>query len=124
VKKKRQTKEERYPLALPMLNAVIPGWEAELQFYPGRKFRFDWANRAIMLAIECDGSVWTGGRHSGGIGQIRDMEKGRLAIEEGWSVAHFTPQQVNNGDMITWVGGLIKIYRNRNKLLTIPVTML
>ena len=115
--KKRQTKGERYPLALPMLNAIIPGWEAELQFYPGRKFRFDFANQTLRLAIEVDGGCWSGGRHSGGMGQIKDMEKGRLAIEEGWSVAHFTPQDVNDGSMISWVGGLIKIYKERKILL-------
>lgn len=67
-----------------------PALTKEVTFYPGRRFRFDYAHTAIKSAIELDGGVFVGGRHSRGMGQVRDAEKGRLAAYSGWSVIHFT----------------------------------
>ena len=70
-----------------------PALTKEVTFYPGRRFRFDYAHKAIngfKAAIELDGGVFTGGRHSGGMGQVRYAEKGRLAAYSGWNVIHFT----------------------------------
>ena len=78
---------------------------AEYQFAPPRRFRFDyavfltthWRKRQFKLAVEIDGGIWTGGRHTRGLGFQRDMEKLNLAAIEGWSVLRFTPQQCKNG---------------------------
>ena len=77
---------------------------AEHQFYPPRKFRFDFAVFTVAwgyrdnLAVEIDGGIWTGGRHTRGLGFQRDMEKLNLAAIEGWSVLRFTPKQVLSGE--------------------------
>jgi very-short-patch-repair endonuclease len=57
----------------------------------------------IKLAIEIDGGIWTGGRHSRGKGQIEDMAKGNAAIALGWQVLHFTPSQVTKGEAYRFV---------------------
>ena len=82
---------------------------AEYQFSAPRKFRFDYAVYCnsfpasaslfgFKLAIEIDGGIWTGGRHTRGLGFQRDMEKLNLAAIEGWSVLRFTPKQVLSGE--------------------------
>ena len=78
---------------------------AEYQFFPPRKFRFDYAcctpcstgDYGWKLAVEIDGGIWTVGRHTRGLGFQRDMEKLNLAAIEGWSVLRFTPKQVLSG---------------------------
>lgn len=87
-----------YPGFLLLLRKLSPSWVAEYRFHATRRWRFDFARPDIKLAIEIDGGVWTGGRHSRGAGQVKDMEKGNAAIMEGWQVLHFTPQQVCNGE--------------------------
>jgi very-short-patch-repair endonuclease len=63
-------------------------------------WRFDFAIPELKIAIEIDGGVWSGGRHSGGAGQIRDMEKGNAAVMLGWRVLHYTPQQIRKRDWL------------------------
>ena len=46
------------------------------------------------MAMEVEGGVWTGGRHTRGSGFCSDMEKYNTATEMGWRVFRFTPQQV------------------------------
>jgi very-short-patch-repair endonuclease len=67
-----------------------PALTKEVTFFPGRRFRFDYAHHSAKAAIELDGGVFVRGRHSGGMGQVRDAEKGRLAAYSGWNVIHFT----------------------------------
>jgi very-short-patch-repair endonuclease len=67
-----------------------PALTKEVTFFPGRRFRFDYANHSAKAAIELDGGVFVRGRHSGGMGQVKDAEKGRLAAYSGWNVIHFT----------------------------------
>ena len=67
-----------------------PALTKEVTFFPGRRFRFDYAHLSAKAAIELDGGVFVGGRHSRGMGQVKDAEKGRLAAYSGWNVIHFT----------------------------------
>ena len=66
----------------------------EYRFHPVRKWRFDYAFPDLKIAIECDGGVWTGGRHNRPKGYIKDMEKFNAAASLGWVVLKFTPQQL------------------------------
>ena len=71
---------------------------AEYPFHPTRKWRFDYAFPKVKIAVEVDGGLFSSykgmhaGRHSGGTGQLGDMEKGNAAAELGWLVFHYTPQ--------------------------------
>lgn len=88
-----------------------PALTKEVVFYPGRRFRFDYANHCAKAAIELDGGVFIRGRHSGGMGQVRDAEKGRLAAYSGWNVIHFTTKCLtleNVRQAVEWVISRLK----------------
>lgn len=80
----------------------------EYRFHPTRKWRFDYAIPALKIAVECDGGVWTGGRHVSPQGYIRDMEKINEAQAAGWIVLRFTPQQLITQETITIIRRTIK----------------
>lgn len=73
-------------------NIAFP--EAEYKFLPNRKFRFDFCWPDKMLAVEVEGGVWIGGRHTRGSGFVKDMEKYNLATCAGWRILRFTPQEL------------------------------
>lgn len=72
----------------------LPIPEKEYKFYPTRRWRFDYAFVENKIAIEQEGGVWTGGRHTRGTGFIKDMEKYNCATILGWKVLRYTPDQM------------------------------
>ena len=66
----------------------------EYRFDDVRKWRFDYACPALMLAIEQEGGVFSGGRHTRAVGYIGDMEKYSAAAAQGWIVLRFLPQEM------------------------------
>ena len=62
----------------------------EFRFHPTRKWRFDYAFPSMMVAVEVDGGVWTGGRHINPVGYVNDMEKLNTAASMGWLVLRIT----------------------------------
>lgn len=66
----------------------------EFRFHASRKWRADYCWPEQRLIVEIDGGIWTGGRHSGGTGQLRDMEKLNAAALLGFLVLRYTPQQM------------------------------
>lgn len=87
-------------MILNILRPFAPDVTSEHRFHPTRRWRFDYAIPSQRLAIEIDGGVFTGGRHSGGVGQIKDMEKLNAAAVLGWRVLRYTPGQLKDG---TWI---------------------
>ena len=88
----------------------LPVPVSEWQFDPKRKWKFDFAWVHIRLigctgihrhdpgvALEIDGGVYTGGRHTRGAGFIADQEKRNRATIMGWKVLHCTPADVKSG---------------------------
>lgn len=84
----------------------------EHRFDETRKWRFDFAFSLVdltrphsqwmpehwvelaKLALEVEGGVWTGGRHTRASGFVRDMEKYNRAAVLGWRVLRTTPQEL------------------------------
>lgn len=64
---------------------------AEYRFHKTRKWRFDYAWPAYKVALEIEGGVWSGGRHTRGKGFLGDMEKYNAAAVAGWTVIRCTP---------------------------------
>ena len=62
------------------------GWQREHRFDPSRRWRFDFACPAARVAVEIEGGIWSGGRHTRGVGFISDCEKYNAAAAAGWSV--------------------------------------
>lgn len=81
---------------------------AEYVFAPPRKWRFDfaWIDEGFVLrhgcrvALEIDGGLWSGGRHSRGSGIIKEHEKFNAAAADGWLIFRCTPQTLT--DLAMW----------------------
>lgn len=63
----------------------------------GRRWRFDFAWPDRMVAVECEGGTWSGGRHTTGAGFEKDTEKYTEAALRGWVVLRFTQRQIHDG---------------------------
>jgi len=66
----------------------------EYKFHPVRKWRFDYAIPEHKIALEVEGGVWTGGRHTSSVGFLKDMEKYNTATLMGWRVFRTTPDEL------------------------------
>jgi len=82
----------KYPLVLPILQAIAPDAVAELRFHPTRKWSADFAIPSAKLLIEIEGGVWSGGRHTSGAGFVGDMEKYNAATCLGYRILRFQPK--------------------------------
>lgn len=71
----------------------------EFRFDPVRRWRLDFAWEPELVALEVEGGIWTGGRHTRGAGFLADIEKYNAATLAGWSVFRATPQQIAGGDI-------------------------
>ena len=63
----------------------------EHRFHPVRRWRFDYAWPEQRVALEVEGGVWTGGRHTRGAGFLGDIEKYNAAVVDGWRVVRVVP---------------------------------
>lgn len=63
----------------------------EFKFHPRRRWRFDYAIPEHKIAVEVEGGVWTGGRHTRPQGFLGDIEKYNTATLMGWRVFRTTP---------------------------------
>lgn len=96
VKKKTRTTTSRQPesdmftlLCQSELGLTVV---KELRFSPRRKWRFDYAIPQYRVALEVEGGVWTGGRHTRPQGFLGDIEKYNTATLMGWKVLRTTPE--------------------------------
>lgn len=80
----------------------------EFIFHPKRKWRFDFALPEQRIAIECEGGLWTGGRHTRGSGAIGDMQKYNEAARLGWKVFRFDGNAVASGEAIQYLRDVLK----------------
>lgn len=71
--------------------------QKEYRFHPRRMWRFDYAIPEYRVALEVEGGVWTGGRHTRPGGYLGDMEKYNTAAMFGWVVVRTTPKDLCTG---------------------------
>tara|TARA_R110002153_G_scaffold239886_1_gene394447 strand:+ start:5843 stop:6205 length:363 start_codon:yes stop_codon:yes gene_type:complete len=69
----------------------LPEPVTEHKFHPIRRWRFDYAWPDHKIALEVEGGVWTGGRHTSSVGFIKDMEKYNAAACLGWRIIRCQP---------------------------------
>lgn len=76
----------------------LPEPVAEYRFCD-RKWRFDlcWPDR--MLALEFEGGIYSGGRHTRGVGFRRDLDKYNQAAILGWRILRVSHEQVQDDDV-------------------------
>lgn len=98
-----KTKKSRQTAAKPPLRDVFTvicktGLKVdcvkEFKFHPVRKWRFDYAVPEHKIALEVEGGVWTGGRHTSPKGFLGDIEKYNTATLMGWRVFRTTPDDL------------------------------
>ena len=99
--------EETFAFQLRALK--IKGWVREYKFHPGRKWRADFCFHNEKLLIECEGGIWTQGRHVRGKGFQDDCEKYNEATLLGWRVLRVTGKQVASGKALEWVERMLSI---------------
>jgi very-short-patch-repair endonuclease len=87
-------------LLLHLRAAGLPEPIREYRFHPSRRWRFDFAWPAAMLAVEVEGGSWTYGRHVRAKGFEADCEKYNAAVLLGWRLLRFTPAMVEDGTAI------------------------
>lgn len=87
-------------LETQVVAAGLPRPTTEHPFHTERKWRFDLAWPAALLAVEVDGGTWTGGRHVRPRGYEEDARKLNAAVLLGWRVLRFTTRMVANGEAL------------------------
>jgi hypothetical protein len=68
---------------------------------PGRRFRFDFALKNLL--VEANGQTFHLGGHSSGTGLARDYEKTILAQLLGWRVFPVTKEMIFSGQALRWI---------------------
>jgi hypothetical protein len=86
--------------SLALRAAGLPEPVTEHRFHDKRRWRFDYAWIEQRVALEVEGGVWVGGRHTSGAGFVKDMEKYNAAACLGWRIIKCQPRQLLSSDTI------------------------
>ncbi len=78
---------------LEILKHICDGWIYEYKFDSLRKFRFDYANLRLKIAIEMEGGIYTGTGHAKTGKYLKDMEKYNHAQIKGWIILRYAHGQ-------------------------------
>jgi len=100
--------KEEYHFAAEQVG-LGPGLRARLRAAGLRDWRFDFAWPKEKVAVECEGGVFSRGRHTRGRGYAADCEKYNAAAALGWALIRAT------GEML--VGNPIGVCRQVERLL-------
>lgn len=73
----------------------------EYLFYPNRKWRFDFCWVDEKIALENQGGLFSGGRHTRGASLLKEHEKLNAAAEMGWRILYATPQTLKSRETLT-----------------------
>lgn len=107
-------------LELQVRALKLPPLEREVRFHQDRKWRFDFANKSLFIAIELEGGLkaFNRGRHIRESGFINDCEKYNQALCLGWKVLRVPYSFVKDGRAINWYEILVKLAQKQSPLLT------
>lgn len=94
-------------IALHIRAHKLPEPEREYRFDGTRKWRCDFAWPDRMVAVEIEGGIWSGGRHTRGLGFEADCEKYNALAMRGWKLLRFTPAMVKSGLAIETVKAVL-----------------
>ena len=80
----------------------------EFLFHPTRKWRFDFCFEEQRLCVEVQGGGQEG-KHMRYKGYENDCEKMQAAVELGWTVLYFLPDQIKKGSALSTITKALKI---------------
>lgn len=86
--------QEHPEISLPM---------REFRFHPTRKWRADFAWPEEKLLVECEGGIFSRGRHLRPKGFTDDCVKYNWAALLGYRVLRITPDQLYDGSAEHWI---------------------
>ena len=92
----------------------------EYKFHPTRRWRFDYAIPEHKIALEVEGGVWTGGRHTSPKGFLGDIEKYNTATLMSWRVFRTTPDELYKLSTINLIKAAILGLNNPEKAPFLP----
>lgn len=78
---------------LKIVKGICDGWIYEYKFDSVRKFKFDYANLRLKIAIEMEGGIFTGTGHAKIGKYLKDMEKYNMAQIKGWVILRYAHGQ-------------------------------
>jgi hypothetical protein len=90
----------------------IPAPEAEFQFDPKRKWRFDFAwvlPHGARVAVEAQGGIWSRGRHTRGAALKKEWEKLNAAAAQGWRILYCEPAEIMSSKLADKIREALKI---------------
>jgi very-short-patch-repair endonuclease len=96
---------------------IVTRWFAQHGLHPTpehyfakpRRWRFDFAFVDQKVALEVEGGVWTGGRHTRGAGFLKDMEKYNTAAMLGWRIVRCVPADLCTTDTVEMVKKMLTL---------------
>lgn len=71
----------------------------EYKFYPNRKWRLDYFLPDKLTGIEIEGSTFSNGRHTRGIGYGNDCKKYNMVSLLGFKLIRFTTDDFRKGNV-------------------------
>jgi len=86
-----------------LAHGLQDGMVSEFRFHKVRRWRFDFAWPDELVALEIEGGVWSGGRHTNPKGFIADCEKYNTALCLGWAVIRCPSPYITECRMIDWL---------------------
>ncbi len=86
--------------ALHVRTAKLPEPMREYRFDAMRQWRMDFAWPHWKIAVECEGGLWTQGRHTRALGFEADCGKYNAAVVQGWRVLRFTKGMIQSGEAV------------------------
>ena len=87
----------------------------EYRFHPTRRWRFDYAIAEHRIAVEVEGGVFTGGRHTRPTGFLGDVEKYNTATLYGWRLFRVTPSRLISASTMQLLHDAITLKYVKNK---------
>jgi len=91
-----------------MFGQGFPEPAREYRFMPPRRYRFDLAWPELKIAVELEGGVFSGGRHTRGTGFESDCAKYNYAALFGWTILRYTANMLSKDPekmiaQVTWL---------------------
>lgn len=101
----RQKKVSKWEelLARQIAADKLPAPVREYRFHAGRRWRLDFVWLEQALAVEVEGGIFSGGRHTRGAGFAADSDKYNAAVLLGWRLLRFTDRQVKDGSAVATI---------------------
>ena len=93
--------EEQFDFQLKAVG--FPPADREYMFHETRKWKFDFAWPAYMLAVEVEGGIWVRGRHTRGAGFLKDCVKYNEAAILGWTVLRMPVDFIKSGEAVDFL---------------------